>query len=81
MGWMGNSGGFLMSERKAMNREQLKVNKEERKCTDCLHCKVAYCSLRNSRLCFCAKDKNKIYDLETYWLTKAVCKRFKDMAC
>ena len=60
-----------MSERKAMNNKK--------NCADCLHCKVAYCSTRNSRLCFCAKDKNKIYDLETYWITKSVCKKFEDM--
>ena len=75
MGLIRNSRDFSMSG-----------NNEKRKCVDCLHCKVSSCSTRNSRLCFCSKDSrtegsNKIYDLESYWLFKKVCKKFEDMAC
>jgi len=69
MGLMSSSNDFLMSEKN-----------ENKNCGDCLNCKVASCSTRNSRLCFCSKDKNKIYDLEIYWLTKKVCKKFNDMS-
>ena len=79
MGLMKSSNAFLKSERNKMNKEQLTVNKG-RTCTDCLFCKVASCSTRNSRLCFCSKDKITSYDLETYWLLKKVCKKFEDMS-
>jgi len=71
MGLMQSSIAFLALESNQMNKKT---------CTDCLHCKVASCSTRNSRLCFCAKDKNKLYDLEAYWLLKKVCKKFEDMS-
>jgi len=79
MGLMLSSIAFLASESNQMNREQRTENKGMT-CTDCLFCKVASCSTRNSRLCFCAKDKNKLYDLEAYWLLKKVCKKFEDMS-
>jgi len=59
--------------------ENLRFNKKKN-CTDCLHCKVSSCSTRNSRLCFCSKDRQKVYDIETYWLSKAVCRKFEDMS-
>jgi len=69
MGLIASSNAFLMSERN-----------KKKNCGDCLHCKVASCSTRNSRLCFCSKEKNTFYDLETYWLSKTVCKKFIDMS-
>ena len=66
---MKSSKDFLKSERN-----------KNKNCGDCLHCKVASCSSRNSRLCFCSKDKNTFYDTEAYWLKKTVCRKFEDMS-
>ena len=54
-----------------------KLNK--RKCTDCLHCKVCSLALKNSRICFCSKEKDKQFDLEKNWCNKSICKYFEDM--
>ena len=70
MGLMKSSNAFLISERN-----------KKKNCGDCLHCKVSSCSTKKSRLCFCSKDRQKLYDIETYWLTRQVCKKFIDMAC
>ena len=70
MGLIRNSRGFSMS-----------ANNEKRKCVDCLHCKVSFCSTRNSKLCFCSKTGNREYDLEIFWIVKKACKKFEDMAC
>ena len=69
MGLMKSSNAFLMSERN-----------KKKNCGDCLHCKVSAASSRNCRLCFCSKDRQKLYDIETYWLLKKVCKKFEDMS-
>ena len=80
MGLMRTLNAFLMSERDAVNSEQLSLNNEKRKCIDCLFCKVAFMLSKNCKMCFCSKDKNKVYETETFWLKKPVCKKFEDMS-
>ena len=53
---------------------------EEKKCSDCLHCKVCANSSKNNRLCYCSKTKNKEREVEFYWYVKKACKRFVDMS-
>ena len=53
--------------------------KIEKKCVDCLHCKVAFSPVKVGKLCFCAKKKSKKYETEFYWFNKSVCKNFVDM--
>jgi len=69
MGLIASSNAFLMSERN-----------KKKNCGDCLHCKVSSCSTKKSRLCFCSEDKHKEHDIESFWLTKMVCRKFEDMS-
>jgi len=59
-----------------MSNEQRGKNK---KCCDCLHCKVYEGSTVECRLCFCSERKTKAYYQEKYWMTKKVCDDFEDM--
>jgi len=53
--------------------------KKEKKCINCLNCKVSAISPKNSRICFCAKRKETEYEDEIYWQNKIACKKFEDM--
>ena len=64
-----------------MDREQMTVNREKKNCGDCLYCKVSAKSTEKYRLCYCAEIGRKTATEEVYWLKKAVCGRFEDMAC
>ena len=70
----------MRSEKLTENNEQLAISNKKRNCTDCLHCKVCAMTYINTRICFCSKEKNKQYDLETFWITKKVCKKFEDIS-
>jgi len=51
-----------------------------KKCTDCLNCKVSIISTKQNRLCYCSQAKKKKCFSLTYWVTKKVCKYFNDMS-
>ena len=53
---------------------------KEKRCADCLHCKVCANSSKSNRLCYCAKTRNKEREFEYFWYVKKACKRFEDMS-
>ena len=55
------------------------MNNENKKCIDCLYCKVSNVPTSNGRICYCSESKDKEGDTETFWLNKSVCKKFVDM--
>jgi hypothetical protein len=50
-----------------------------RRCLDCLHCKVSAKSTVNVRLCYCGKAEKAKNHKEFFWLVKKVCNAFESM--
>jgi len=49
-------------------------------CFDCLYCKVSAKSTAKCRLCFCSETRKKGKHKDSYWLTRAICKKYEDMS-